>query len=165
MKNPSRRNIRLGLLGLMVMGMLAAPGARAQVYKCVGADGKTVYLQSPCPAGAKTSVIKSDPGPAPSPAAADAKGKKPAASAADQDMEFRKRQLEREAAAKKSDAQTEEDKRNQDACKRARETIANYDIGGRISRVDDKGERYIMGDNEIAQERAKAQEAVNRTCK
>jgi len=36
---------------------LWAAGAQAQVYKCIDASGKTTYLQSPCPAGAKSSAI------------------------------------------------------------------------------------------------------------
>ena len=38
-------------LALLLTGALLAAPASAQVYKCVDASGKTVYLQQPCPAG------------------------------------------------------------------------------------------------------------------
>ena len=99
MRNLSHRNIRIGL-GLVVIGALAAPAAHAQVYKCVGAGGATVYSQSRCPSGAKSSVISQEPRPAEAPAS---KTTKPTAnSPAYQDMEYRKRQQDREAAEKKA---------------------------------------------------------------
>ncbi len=41
--------LRLFLLGLL----LTAGAAQAQVYKCVGADGRTVYADAPCGAGSR----------------------------------------------------------------------------------------------------------------
>jgi hypothetical protein len=162
MKNMPRTNILLGA-GFIVIASLAASGAQAQVFKCVDAGGKTVYSQSPCPSGAKSSVISSD---APPPAATPAsKTGKPAATAADKEMDFRKRQQEREAADKKASDLAADEKRKQDDCRRAREAVAQYDIGGRISRVDAKGERYFLDDSQIAQERAKSQQSVDQFCK
>ncbi|MBL8471369.1 MAG: DUF4124 domain-containing protein [Rhodocyclaceae bacterium] len=40
---------------------LAAVGATAQVYKCKGADGRTVFSDAPCPAGAQATVVDSRP--------------------------------------------------------------------------------------------------------
>jgi hypothetical protein len=162
MKSMPRTNILLGA-GLIVMGSLAAPGAHAQVFKCVDAGGKTVYSQSPCPSGAKSSVISQPPGPADAPASKTTKGGK--TSTADQDMDFKKRQQEREAADKKASDLAADEKRKQDDCRRAREAVAQYDIGGRISRVDSKGERYFLDDGQIAQERAKSQQSVDQFCK
>jgi hypothetical protein len=162
MKHMPRTNILLAA-GLIAMGLLAAPGAHAQVFKCVDTGGKTVYSQSPCPSGAKSSVISREaPPPAEAPAS---KAGKPAASAADKEMDFRKRQQEREAADKKASDQAADEKRKQDDCRRAREAVAQYDIGGRISRVDSKGERYFLDDSQIAQERAKSQQSVDQFCK
>lgn len=161
MLHMSRRNIQLGL-GLIVVGALAAPGAHAQVYKCVGAGGKTVYSQSPCPSGAKSSVISEE---ARSSATNASATKAAPNSPAEQDMEYRKRQKERETSDKKASDQAAEEKRKVDDCRRARETVAQYDIGGRISRVDANGERYFMDESQIAQERAKAKQSADQSCK
>jgi len=37
---------------LLVLIVLSAPGAAADVYKCKGAKGETIYQNLPCPAGA-----------------------------------------------------------------------------------------------------------------
>jgi Domain of unknown function (DUF4124) len=168
---PLKRAIAVGT-GLFVGGMLVASQAQAQVYKCVDSGGKTVYSQSPCPPGASSSVMGRKPpakadAPASKPAAkADAQASKPAAkSFADQEMEFRKRQQEREEAEKKANDQLAESKRKQEDCRRAREQVAQYDMGGRISRMDDKGERYFLDENQVAQERAKAQASADQSCK
>jgi Domain of unknown function (DUF4124) len=164
MKKMSRINILLRA-GLVAIGVLATTGAHAQVYKCVGAGGATVYSQSPCPSGAKSSVISQEPRPAAAEAPGSKSAKPGAESAADKEMDYRKRQLDREAADKKATEQLAEEKRKQDDCRRAREAIAQYDIGGRLSRIDSKGERYYMGDDEIALERAKAQAVASQACK
>jgi hypothetical protein len=161
LQHMSRRNIRLGL-GLIVVGALAAPGAHAQVYKCVGAGGKTVYSQSPCPSGVKSRVISEETR---SSSANAPETKAAARSPAEQEMEYRKRQQERGKAEKKASDQAADEKRKADNCRRARETVAQYDIGGRISRVNANGERYFMDENQIAQERAKAQQEVDQSCK
>ncbi|WP_141057019.1 DUF4124 domain-containing protein [Stenotrophomonas rhizophila] len=38
--------------------LAAAPSAQAQVYKCTGAKGETVYAQQPCGAGAKEVTVR-----------------------------------------------------------------------------------------------------------
>lgn len=38
--------------------LAAAPSAQAQVYKCTGAKGETVYAQQPCGAGAKELTVR-----------------------------------------------------------------------------------------------------------
>jgi hypothetical protein len=162
---------------LFAAALLAATQAQAQVYKCVDAKGKTVYSQNPCPAGATTSVLGAKPPPPAEPAAKDPAAKadpsKPAAKAdpskpattAEKDQEFRKRQQEREEAEKKAADQAAEAKRKQDDCRRAREQVAQYDIGGRISRFDDKGERYFLDEAQVAQEKAKWQAQADQVCR
>ena len=170
--------IQLCLRGSIVCAaaLLAATQAQAQVFKCVDAKGKTVYSQTPCPAGATTSVLGTKPPPpAPAePAAKDAAAKgKPAGKAdpskpettAEKDLEFRKRQEERAEADKKAADELAATKRKEDDCRRAREQVAQYDMGGRIMRMDDKGERYYLDDAQIAQERARAQATADQSCR
>jgi hypothetical protein len=162
---------------LLTAALSAAMHAHAQVYKCVDAKGKTVYSQVPCPSGASATVLGTKP-----PAArveapakdAAAKGdpSKPAAkdpskpaTAAEQDQDFRKRQEERAEAEKKATAQAAETQRKQEECRRAREQVAQYDMGGRIARMDDKGERYFLDDSQVAQEKAKWQAQADQACR
>ena len=146
---------------LLVMGMLLAAPASAQVYKCVDASGKTVYSQQPCPAGDTSKVISRSAPPEPAPAEAKPGGKPPASP----EQEYRKRQAERAEADKKASEEEARKKQQQDACNRAREALAQFDMGGRFTGVDAKGERYFYDDNRIAQERARAQQTANEACK
>lgn len=143
---------------LLIGALLAAP-ASAQVYKCVDASGKTVYSQSPCPAGQAAKVISKAQ---PTEPAAAAPGAKPPANP---DQDFRKRQAERAEADKKASEDDAKAKQRAEACVRAREAVAQFDMGGRFAGVDAKGERYFYDDNRIAQEKARAQAQVAENCK
>ena len=145
---------------LVVAALLAAP-ASAQVYKCVDASGKTVYSQSPCPAGPAAQVLSST-----KPAAEPTEEAKPGAKPpANPEQEFRKRQAERADADKKAAEEDAKAKQRQEACARAREAMAQFDMGGRFAGVDAKGERYYYDDNRIAQEKARAQQVVTENCR
>jgi hypothetical protein len=157
-------------LTVAALAFAFAGSAQAQVFKCVDANGKTVYSQSPCPKGSKSSTLSKTPPPASS-APADKKGdakaaaKPGATTAAEKDMEFRKRQQEKEEADKKAAQDAAQTKQAQENCARAKEQVAQYDIGGRMSRINAQGERVYLGDDEIAAERAKAQASVAQNCK
>lgn len=144
----------------LVAALVAAP-ASAQVYKCVDASGKTVYSQQPCPAGESSKVIRRAPPPEAEAPAAKPGGKPPASP----EQDYRKRQAERAEADKKSAEEEAKAKQRQEACNRAREAMAQFDMGGRFAGVDAKGERYFYDDNRIAQERARAQQMVSENCK
>ena len=153
--------------------------ASAQMYKWVDANGKVQYSDKPPPSNIKTEKLRAPP-PAAAPsappggaaAAGEAKGgaQKDAAkagpkTAAEQEQAFRKRQLE---AAK---AQEEEAKKQAQAsdkaenCRRAKAAVANLQLGGRQVRIDDKGERVYLEDQQIAQETAKAEQEAAAACK
>ena len=146
-------------LALLLTGALLAAPASAQVYKCVDASGKTVYSQQPCPAGERSKVLsRSAP-----PAAEEPKpGAKPPANP---EQEFRKRQAERADADKKAAEEEAKAKQRQEACTRAREALAQFDMGGRFAGVDAKGEKYFYDDNRIAQEKARAQAIADESCR
>jgi hypothetical protein len=126
-----------------------------------------VYLQSPCPPGQSSKVISSKPAATEEAPAAKGAPAKPGAKAPPLTPEqaYRKRQKEQEEADKKANDQSAEAKRKQEACQRAREQLTRFEVGGRIAGVDGKGERYFLDDNQIAQEKAKAQSSVNELCK
>ncbi len=150
--------IALSITALVSSALLAAP-ASAQVYKCVDASGKTVYSQAPCPAGQSSKTIRSSPPPE---APAATPGAKPPANP---EQEFRKRQSEQADAEKKAAEEEAKAKQRAEACSRAREAIAQFEMGGRFAGVDAKGERYFYDDNRIAQEKARAQQIASENCK
>ena len=144
---------------------LALP-ASSQMYKWVDSDGKVQYSDKPPPSNIKAEKLRT-----PAPAAGEDKAavQKDAAKAgpktpAEQDQAFRKRQLD---AAK---AQAEEEKKQAqardraDKCRRAKSALANFEIGGRQTRVDENGERVFLDDQQIAQETARARENAAAAC-
>ena len=146
-------------LAFLLTGALLAAPASAQVYKCVDASGKTVYLQQPCPAGQSSKMISRTAPPAEAPAT---KGGKPPANP---EQDFRKRQKEREEADKKAAEQSADAKRREENCARARQQVAQYDLGGRQTGINEKGERYFLDDSQISQGKARAQASVGEWCK
>lgn len=151
-------------------------GADAQVYKCVDRSGKVVYLQSPCPAGAKSEPVKQTVSPAPqsaAPASAGAaKGDKAAKAAkggpkstAELEQEFRKRRTGEQEAAKKQQEELAQSKQKEQNCSNARAQLAGLEAGGRQMRFNEKGERSFLDDAQIEQEKAKARQSVAQFCK
>ena len=83
---------------------------------------------------------------------------------AEQEQAFRKRQLE---AAKAQEGQRKKQAEASDKaenCKRAKAALANLQLGGRQMRIDDRGERVYLDDQQIAQETAKARQDAAAAC-
>jgi len=155
---------------LFAVAFLAVSSAQGQVHKCVDAAGKVIYTQDPCPANTKPgsisrSVIQS---PAAAPADSAAKGEAAKSSApktaAEQEQAFRKRQQDQAKAAKESDQKSAEVQRKEENCRNARERLAQYDIGGRMTRINPQGERYYLEDAQIEQDKARARTDVAQSC-
>ena len=144
------------------LALFVAAQAHAQVYKCVDPRGKTVYSQSPCPATSKSKTLEASPPPASAAPASPAKGPSDPRKA---NAEAKKRQLEEQEAKKKAAASDEEAKVRQENCGRAKGALAQYEAGGRITRFNAKGEREFLSDEDIAREKARAQDLVKEYCK
>jgi hypothetical protein len=85
--------------------------------------------------------------------------------AVEQDQAFRKRQLDA-AKAQQEDAKKQADARDRaENCTRAKAALANLQMGGRQVRIDEKGERVFLEDQQIAQETAKARDEAAAACK
>ena len=147
----------------LLLALSFAGFAHAQVFKCVDSSGKTVYSQSPCPTGAKSKTISSSPPPASASAPADKKGAP--LTQAERDQEARKKAQEKTAEDKKAADAAARETQLAENCKRAREQLAGYEAGGRISRINAQGERYYLSEEEIAREKGSAQAAVGQNCK
>jgi hypothetical protein len=162
------------LLLALGLALFVALPASAQMYKWVDSDGKVHYSDKPPPSNIKAEKLRT-PAPASAPAASEVKGaaQKDAAkdaaktgpkTPAEQEQAFRKRQLD---AAK---AREEEGKKQAQAldkaenCKRAKASVTSLQMGGRQVRIDEKGERVFLDDQQIAQEMAKAQQDVAAAC-
>jgi len=146
-----------------------AAAAMAQQYKWVNKNGRVEYGDAPPPGVTATPLRPPPPAqaPAPAPKAADksAAAKKAPVTPAEKEADFRKRQ---EEAAKEREKQAQEqqaaaDKREN--CARAQDNLRTLESGQRVARTDAKGERYFLEDAQIAQETARARQAVQQWCK
>jgi hypothetical protein len=165
-------------IALFAVAFLAAASAQAQVHKCVDAAGKIIYTQDPCPANTKSGTMSRNVLSAPAAAAsseedkaakgdaakADAAKKSGPKTTAEQEQDFRKRQQDQTKAAKEAEQKAAEAQRKAENCRNARERLAQYDIGGRLSRINAQGERYYMDDAQIEQEKARARADVAQSC-
>ncbi len=153
----------LSAIAALAAGFVASV-AQAQVYKCIDAGGSTIYSQYPCPPNAKSTTFgrpaRSEPDSAGS--AGDAgKSNTPKLTP---EQEFRKRQQDRLNAEKDADQKLAAARQKEESCRSAREQLAQFEIGGRVARVDDKGERYYPDEAQIEQIKADARAAVAREC-
>lgn len=159
---------------LLLLILMALPLiAHAQVYKWKDASGKTIYSDMPPPGNVKqVSIIGNKPvtpAAAPASAAATKGAPAPAASdtnkpAVDKEAAARKRQEDAEADKKKEEAKQAELELRQKNCAAAKSNYDTYKIGGRISKVNEKGERVNLGDDEIAAGLAQAKKDVEQYC-
>lgn len=160
---------------LLIALLLAAAGASAQQYKWVDRNGRVQYGDVP-PAGANAVPLRGPsararPVPAEDKAEektdgkAEGEAKKGPLTPAQQEAEFRKRREEAEKARLKQAEATEQMAAKKENCTLAQNQLRTMESGQRISRTDASGERYFLDDAQIAQEAAKARQAVQQWCK
>jgi hypothetical protein len=148
---------------LLALGLALAGTAAAQ-YRWVDQNGRVQYGDTP-PAGANASALRRPS----APAADDDEPKKDDArkgplTHAEKEAEFRKR---REQGQKESEKQAQAERDAGDKaenCARAKEAVRIYESGGRVSRLDAKGERYFLDEAQLAQEAARARQAAQHWC-
>jgi len=169
------------MLRILVLSALSVytAAAQAQVYKCIDANGKTTYLQLPCPSGAKSTAISRivppappQPEPAVAEGGADKAGKAGKAAkasgpktTAELEQEFRKRKQEQEKLQQKEEQKLADAKVREDNCRNSRLQVINLESGARLSRLDEKGDRNYLTENQIEQEKAAARKLVEQWCK
>jgi hypothetical protein len=166
-------------IALFAVAFLVVSSAQAQVYKCVDSSGKTIYSQDPCPANTKSGTMSRNVLPAPAAPSPDSTADKAAKgdaaksaapktaapmTAAEQEQAFRKRQQDQAKAAKESGQKDAEAQRKAEACRNARDRLAQYEIGGRLSRINAQGERYYLEDTQVEQEKVQARADIARAC-
>ena len=149
------------LFAIGIVTLCAALPASAQMYKWVDADGKVRYSDTPPPSNVKTEKLRI-PAHAPSDAGAAPSGS--AKSLATQEQAFRKRQAD-EAKAQQEEARKEAEAHDRaENCRRAKDALANLELGGRQTRINEKGERVFLSDEEIARATAQARQEAASAC-
>ncbi len=158
---------------VLAMLLLAAAGASAQPYKWVDKNGRVQYGDMP-PPGASATPLRTPSGRAAPPASEEPKDeakdqakdetKKQPLTAAEQEAEFRKRRDEAEQQRQKQAKAAEEVAARKQNCVVAQNQLRTMESGQRIARTNAQGERYFLEDAQIAQETAKARQAVQDWC-
>jgi len=176
------------LIACFCMSLLMSTTAFAEVYKWKDKSGKTQYSDTPplsnipyTTLSGKKSAQPAQPAPAPDPnkAAEAAKSGAPApgtpgAPVNPNDPNASKNKVSeelKEKAAKEAEAKKQQEEKQQaekqakeQACKAARSRLAQFEQGGRIYRVNERGEREYYGDKEIAAEIENAKSDVAANC-
>lgn len=160
---------------VLTCGLMLLPGVAlaTDVYKWKDADGRVRYSDAP-PQGKipYDKVIGKKPAPASAPVSESADGAAPAAkpaaavpaSAADKELEAKKRKAEAENIKKKEQAKQDEIKLREENCKTAKSNMQNYKQGGRMYKINEKGEREYLGDKDISEGLDKANKEVEQWC-
>lgn len=161
-------------IALTAIALLVASAVQAQVYKCVDSNGKLSYSQNPCPPSAKRESMSRGGIPpasavAPAAAAADKAGKSGAAKSgpktpAEREQDSRRSQQDQAKASKEAEQKAADARAKEANCRNARQRLTQFEIGGRISQINDKGERYYMEDAQIEAEKARARADVSQFC-
>jgi hypothetical protein len=155
---------------LFVIAALGTAAVQAQIYKCLDSNGTMVYSQNPCPPSMKRETMsRGGIPPASAVAPADKASKSDAAKGgprtpAEQEQDYRKRQQDQAKAAKEADLKTAEAQAKDANCRNARQRLTQFEIGGRISQINDKGERYYMEDAQIEASKTQARADVSQFC-
>jgi Domain of unknown function (DUF4124) len=142
---------------IVACALALAPLASAQMYKYVDKDGKTVYTDQPPPdADSKAMRV---------PSSAVGNAPTPGKTAVQQDKELQKGREKTAEAAKKADETAARARAEEERCNSAKAAYAQYQLGGRIAKLNDKGEKIFLGDDEIDAAREKARQQVEQYCK
>lgn len=92
----------------------------------------------------------------------------PQRSPEDMDLEAKRKKQEAADAQKKADQDKEsklaQQKVKDENCQKARANLQTYQIGGRITKIDEKGEKVYLDDNEINQKLDAARQDVAKWC-
>jgi hypothetical protein len=150
--------------------LLSAP-LHAEIYKWKDKDGSIRYSDIPPPSNIKNEPMLGNKIPKVSsqPVIADVPVVKGGAVAKEgaplnQEDAAAKRAKDADAQKKLDETKQAELKFRQESCAAAKRDFAMFNNGGRIVTTDAKGERQYLGDEDIAKNKEKAQQAVDKFC-
>lgn len=154
----SSRKVAL-LIGLLC-GMALAHGA--EVYKWKDTDGQIRYTDQPPPGKVPYQTLSPKK---PAAAAPVAGGQAPSDSAAgDRNGGDRQKQALSEEQKKRELQKLDDQKIREQNCANARSNMVNYKIGGRMYKIDEKGERVYLSDADISKGLENANRDVKQWC-
>ncbi len=136
---------------------LAAGGAGATLYKWTDANGRVVYSDQPPAGNVKVEIVGGAPPPDNPNAARDM---------ANKDVEMKKAQRERTEEAAKSDQARADAVRRAGVCDQARAAVRMYQADNKIPlyRLNEKGERVLVGDDERRRKLEEQQKLAREYC-
>lgn len=157
---------------LLVCVALLPVSANAEIYKWKDKNGTIRYSDTPPPSNIKIEPIgkKIPKSSVATPAvtaeenAAGTVASPPKDAALSKDEAAAKRAKDAETQKKIEASKQQELKIKQENCAVAKRNLATYNNGGRISTVDERGERAYLGDDEIAKGKADSQRDVEKYC-
>jgi Domain of unknown function (DUF4124) len=157
---------------LLLMTSLVFAGAAGAQHKWVDQNGRIQYGDTP-PTGARSSPLRAPAGPGYRPEAKEDQAgsdeakadevKKAPMTTAEKEADFRRRQQEAEKEREKQAKAQEEVATKRENCARAKENLRVLE-GGRVARIDSKGERYYLDDAQLAQEAVRARRDQQEWC-
>ncbi len=166
------------LLILTIFSLTAVSGlSQAEIYKWKDKNGRVRYSDTPPPSNVKQEAIigkkkaavptSNEPlapveGAAVAPAAPISKDIIPPVNP--EDMAAEKRQREAEAEKNNKLEREAEAKRKAENCSAARANMETYAQGGRVYKMNEKGEREYLDENSFKAGRDKAQQQISENC-
>lgn len=146
---------------------LYALAASAQ-WQWMDKDGRKVFSDRAPPSDIPEKNILKRPGgqgfAPPAPVAAPA-AEPAAAGGVDKALMEKKKQAEDAEAAKRKAEEERNSRLMAENCQRAQQAKAGLDSGGRMSRINEKGEREFFDENAIATEGQRLQGIINENCR
>jgi hypothetical protein len=163
---------RASVLLAAAIGITLALPAAAQ-WKWRDKSGQTQYSDLPPPPGTSDKDILQRPNagalhatPAAPLAAASAASAPPLMpKGAEPELEAKRKKQEQEEVEKKKAEEQRIAAVKADNCMRARSQLRTLESGVRIARTNDKGEREILDDRQLAAEQKRARDVIARDCK
>jgi Skp family chaperone for outer membrane proteins len=161
------------LLVLMALGA-ASMQSHAEIYKWKDKDGKTRYSDTPPPSNIKQEAIGSKKAVQPTGQAPLA----PVESAQEtpvklkdnvpppntEDAAAQKRQRDAEMDKKNKQEKELEAKRKAENCSGAKANLETYTQGGRVYKMNERGEREYMDEKDFKAGKEKAQQEISENC-
>jgi hypothetical protein len=148
---------------LLLAILVALPvAAHAEIYKWKDKDGVVRYSDVPPASNVPHETLSGKsaiPTPAPQPAPAAA-----APSAANPDEAAAKRQQSAEQDKAQQQASENDQQAKKQNCMNAQSNMQKYKVGGRIMKVNEKGEREYLSDADIKQGLEQAQKEIEQFC-
>ncbi len=162
------------ILGLIFISVLTLPVlAGAQIYKWKGKDGVTSYSDTPPPVTVKSNTLGREKAKAAVPNSIEETPVKekasrrdfnePPPSAEEEAARMRARNAESDRVNKAEKERMA--KLNKENCKAAQSNYRTFQQGGRIYKINEKGDREFYGKQGIAAAKEKAQADIKKYCK